>query len=1032
MGDRSLKGAHPAPVAAAFDGQASDTANIAINKQEAGSPYHFEAPPSFQRKFSSTGKDEAAAKKLVDYDSDSDGGAPVKGKTSRNLAATLRPPPVSQAIASPTSSNQQDTDADMPKSTASDPGMVGNLASRLGNEAGTQDTTSKTSAAFRSSFETNMPPPSPGLPPQYQSPSATPPGTPFKIPYSGPDFPKVAPQILPTLPPGTFANSTSARHLALYKSFEADEGRLKHNLFPALEKHFGPRYHTQYVVKTIGTIMCDQCKQKNGGEVYKCLTCTNQICKTCIEERLTREQRDQEEKDAKNSQEQPASDLNKDGKEVPAQSTEKGENAAKPSKEEKISSSQQILGDTDVFEPYQWEWNGLHRHEGFKLCYLERKAKAGGNGDYSIPFVGVTPEGAFLDPKIEGKIEIVEQIDTAGRKRKDLMSPTSSEATGSTNKKAKLRVEESIEIDGDRAPSSAKERIDLMLYGKGSATLNKLNRIRDADKTPVKAKVDVSRHKAASWLQQQHPETIRKESENQKILRAPEITQQTVPPRQPGFVPNRRNDPAGWAGQPPTASQHQARPDLRRNVLDQAHPAIRGLKGSIIDVPAAPTESAFAGGSLQEAERRGLIAGERRSRPASPAVEASQQHQYPQMHAWNAQSTLHQYSQYNQYPGYYPQQAQQPNSDRDQNAAGWYAGPNGQPIWSGYPPQYGMQGYPQYQQPFMPMGAETARQHAQHYYRQYQAMQMMEQYQRQREREQQARSRSGTPTGEQRAKGRLARKTGSPAPINVPKRSTHPASRLKEHELLVHRGDQADAGPMPPDVPLDPRYLIAEHMRPPTSAELDGTFGVKQADPTSPRWNALLQASNAAYKSDVDIDVRQFHGMTVGQLTPDQLEAVRKFAKAGATREREAVKKQAQEQVKRGSMNVVVIDDEDEYMGDIAKPMAETKNTFRAQSELVGDREGLVGAERASIGKIIARGKVQQVSSKGHADNEDQDPGIRIGTSTKDVLQQPQAEVDKEAATAEPVQTQLPSEIHEPATTDAEAAGQAGDAANKD
>ncbi|RMZ90725.1 hypothetical protein DV736_g2052, partial [Chaetothyriales sp. CBS 134916] len=193
----------------------------------------------------------------------------------------------------------------------------------------------------------------------------------YRLDFTGPAFPTVKQPALPNLADCNDPTGINDRRLANYRSFEANEAFLMTRLYGIDSKLFGPRFHTRFLIKTIGTIQCDQCKSKNthsGGEVYKCHTCASQICRACVVERLSREEYD----------------------------------AANPPEE--------------GGEPYVWEWNGVGTHEGFKLCYLERRDKAGGQGSWSVQFVG------YADDKLvvpNGVVEMVMSADgQGGRKRK--------------------------------------------------------------------------------------------------------------------------------------------------------------------------------------------------------------------------------------------------------------------------------------------------------------------------------------------------------------------------------------------------------------------------------------------------------------------------------------------------------------------------------------------------------------------------------------------------------------------------------------
>ena len=262
-------------------------------------------------------------------------------------------------------------------------------------------------------------------PEMIQRPAREVPASKYRLSFGGPAYPRVRQPALPDLTNVHDPDGVAARRLTKYQSFHADDKFLQTHLYPIDEKHFGPRFHTKFFVKTIGTIMCDHCRQKNaGGEMYKCDTCTNQICSACVEERLQREE------DERNNP------------------------------------------PTDGEEPYKWEWNGKDRHEGFKLCYVERKEKANGRGDYSIPFVGIVDGKETL----EGNINMIVSDIQSGRKRKDPPDPVHQQ-------KVKLRAvkdEKDRPIPDDRAPSKERDRVQQMVFGKKSATLAKLTKIQEA------------------------------------------------------------------------------------------------------------------------------------------------------------------------------------------------------------------------------------------------------------------------------------------------------------------------------------------------------------------------------------------------------------------------------------------------------------------------------------------------------------------------------------------------------------------------
>lgn len=140
------------------------------------------------------------------------------------------------------------------------------------------------------------------------------------------------------------------RRLAIYQNVGARDEFVDQRLqaSPQTPDHFTRRttLHTTFLIKTVSTIQCDECKAKGKGEeIYKCTHCVKQICRSCVESLLKRERLVEEK-----SQEQ---------------------------------KSQATTDDEEEPDTFKWNWQGLYRHEGFKQCYMARE-EANVKGDFHI------------------------------------------------------------------------------------------------------------------------------------------------------------------------------------------------------------------------------------------------------------------------------------------------------------------------------------------------------------------------------------------------------------------------------------------------------------------------------------------------------------------------------------------------------------------------------------------------------------------------------------------------------------------------
>ena len=182
------------------------------------------------------------------------------------------------------------------------------------------------------------------------------------------------------------------RRLSKYNKFGTASSGLAKHLPPHNSDDFKYQAHTHYKIKVIATIKCgccrEKCSQERGGEVYQCTACTAQICRACVEEKLAKE----ESETAQGAHPQ----------------------AGNGDQDEEI--------DQTAVKPYKFEWDGYMKHEGFKLCYLERKTKQNGTGDYTVdvalqqiwPTVSIAPG----DEDRNVTVKIFSEVAKHTRKRK--------------------------------------------------------------------------------------------------------------------------------------------------------------------------------------------------------------------------------------------------------------------------------------------------------------------------------------------------------------------------------------------------------------------------------------------------------------------------------------------------------------------------------------------------------------------------------------------------------------------------------------
>ncbi len=167
-------------------------------------------------------------------------------------------------------------------------------------------------------------------------------------------------------------NGTLARRIQTYQSFDTASDFLERNIHPADKSLIAPPIHDTYVIKTVSTIKCDECSVKlaSGGELYQCKTCSAQICRDCVDERLTQEANlksfktkvRQDRADAVGGYSMP---VEPDDVEEMCEESVKGKGRA--AKWAGLSGSVR----------FQFEWQGKKKHEPFKRCYLDRRQFVG-------------------------------------------------------------------------------------------------------------------------------------------------------------------------------------------------------------------------------------------------------------------------------------------------------------------------------------------------------------------------------------------------------------------------------------------------------------------------------------------------------------------------------------------------------------------------------------------------------------------------------------------------------------------------------
>ena len=230
------------------------------------------------------------------------------------------------------------------------------------------------------------------------------------------------------------------RRLSKYNKFGTASSGLAKYLPPTNDDDFKYQAHTHYKIKVIATIKCGVCRakcgQERGGEVYQCTACTAQICRACVEEKLAKE-----ESEAAQDAQLRAEDDDRDEE-----------------------------NDLTSVQPYKFEWDGRMKHEGFKLCYLERKTKRNGKGDC---FVDLALEqiwpAARITPGDENRVvtvKIFSEAATPTRKRKARNSDEEEQAEGSGRVRRASAVGAYKKIRGTKA-GTQEEPIDLELVNKG-------------------------------------------------------------------------------------------------------------------------------------------------------------------------------------------------------------------------------------------------------------------------------------------------------------------------------------------------------------------------------------------------------------------------------------------------------------------------------------------------------------------------------------------------------------------------------------
>ena len=224
------------------------------------------------------------------------------------------------------------------------------------------------------------------------------------------------------------------RRLSKYNKFgTASSGLAKYS--PSTnDDDFKYQAHTHYKIKVIATIKCGccraKCSQERGGEVYQCTACTAQICRACVEEKLAKEESE----------------------------------AAQDTQLRAEDDDQDEMNDATAVQPYKFEWDGRMKHEGFKLCYLERKINQNGRGDYSVdlaleqiwPAATITPG----DEKRVVTVKIFSEAATATKKRKAKNSDEDEPAEGSGQGRKASAMVANKKIRGTKA-GTQEEPIDL-------------------------------------------------------------------------------------------------------------------------------------------------------------------------------------------------------------------------------------------------------------------------------------------------------------------------------------------------------------------------------------------------------------------------------------------------------------------------------------------------------------------------------------------------------------------------------------------
>ena len=289
-------------------------------------------------------------------------------------------------------------------------------------------------------------------------------------------------------------NGTHPRRSQTYQSFKADDKFLENNIHPIDEALIAPPIHNTYVIKTVSTIKCDECNTKlsnGGGELYQCKTCSAQICRDCVNERL------QQEADHKAFGIKVRQDK--------AFAVGGYWMAVEPEPKRKVGSE----GD-------KFEWQGGRKHLPFKRCYLDRRQfvgedqgpfetdcvvpdregdlyrigvrivrdtpkKRGGGGDSAPVGPGkgksIVGKGRKASEEVKPGYDDVVDVDAARQRKRKANLKAKAKAKGK-GKEPQGTEDEPIDLD-EWDEESAQAQVQSAVLG-GRPALDKLRRMQDA------------------------------------------------------------------------------------------------------------------------------------------------------------------------------------------------------------------------------------------------------------------------------------------------------------------------------------------------------------------------------------------------------------------------------------------------------------------------------------------------------------------------------------------------------------------------